>query len=395
MVSSDRHPDEHARTSTFDKNGPQDRMITVQVNAAALDLAPLRVVAADFAARANFDLDAVADLRLAVDEAASQLVAVSAPGSVLTCVLSLDAAQMGVTASVPSHSGTTLRQDSFGWRVLTTLVDEVRVTGEAEANPPVVGITLLKRRPGLPIHGDPVQELLKSPGQLAVLNEAIVVHRKTLASISSGHPDRSKILEEAVSRLEAWRLETLAAATLGLPSDTAGGVQVLPVRYYIDTDDRSVAVEVEGALELLLESYGFRVEMPYRVETGSFFRKVFYSSRERLTPEEVAASLAKIERAAGVRALDLPQSQVDANRADGVAKLLAALERSPSAVIQIGSILLVKVEGTPVVMNLTPQELAELERAPSLFRTPHEVLDFIHKLRQGGQGWSELPTVGT
>jgi hypothetical protein len=278
--------------------------------------------------------------------------------------------------------------------VLTTLVDEVRVTGEPEADPPVVGITLLKRRPELPSHEVTLQERLNSPGQLAVLDEAIVVHRKALAATSSGHPDRPKILEEAVSRLEAWRLEALAAATLGLPSDTAGGVQVLPVRYYLDTDNRAVAAEVESALELLLENYGFRAEMSYRPETGSFFRKVFYSSRERLTPEEVAASLAKIERAAGVRALDLPQSQVDANRADGVAKLLAALEGSPSAVIQIGSILLVKMEGTPVVMNLTPQELAELERAPSLFRSPQEVLDFIHKLRQGGQGWNELPTAG-
>jgi hypothetical protein len=122
VVSSDRHPDEHARASTLSQRGPQDQVITLQVNAAAPDLAPLRVVVADFAARANFELDAVEDLRLAVDGAASQLVAVSAPGTLLTCVLSLDTAQIGVTASVPSRPGTTLRQDSFGWRVLTSRV---------------------------------------------------------------------------------------------------------------------------------------------------------------------------------------------------------------------------------------------------------------------------------
>jgi anti-sigma regulatory factor (Ser/Thr protein kinase) len=53
---------------------------------------------------------------------------------------------MEVTSSVRAKPGTTLRQDSFGWRVLTTLVDEVRVTGEPDHDLPVVSITLLKRR---------------------------------------------------------------------------------------------------------------------------------------------------------------------------------------------------------------------------------------------------------
>lgn len=124
------------------------RSVLVQVKACATELPPLRVVAADLAARADFDLDAVADLRLAVDEAASELVAVAAPDAVLTCVFSLGPAQMEVTSSVPAQPGATLRQDSFGWRVLTTLVDEVRVVDQPDAGPPVLGISLCKRRWG-------------------------------------------------------------------------------------------------------------------------------------------------------------------------------------------------------------------------------------------------------
>lgn len=122
------------------------RSVVVQVGARASELPPLRLVAADLAARADFDLDAVADLRLAVDEAASELVTVAAPEAVLTCTFFLDYGQMEVTSSVPARSGATLREDSFGWRVLTTLVDEVRVIGDPRADPPVVGISLCKRR---------------------------------------------------------------------------------------------------------------------------------------------------------------------------------------------------------------------------------------------------------
>lgn len=123
------------------------RKVLVQVSANATELPPLRLVAADLAARADFDLDTVADLRLAVDEAASELVAVALPNAPLTCTFNLDDEQMVVRASVPARHGARLRQDSFGWRVLTTLVDEVHVTAQPDADPPLLGIALCKRHP--------------------------------------------------------------------------------------------------------------------------------------------------------------------------------------------------------------------------------------------------------
>jgi serine/threonine-protein kinase RsbW len=138
---------EHASTSTSDDGErPSRRTVVMQLRADASELPTLRLVAADLAARADFDLDTVEDLRLAVDEAASELVAVAAADAVLRCTFCLDAAQMEVTSSVPVKPRASLRQDSFGWRVLTTLVDEVRVTDEPDSDPPVVSITLVKRR---------------------------------------------------------------------------------------------------------------------------------------------------------------------------------------------------------------------------------------------------------
>jgi serine/threonine-protein kinase RsbW len=133
----------HAGTST---PGEGKRTVLVQVGASAPELPPLRLVAAGLAARADFDLDAVEDLRLAVNEAASELVAVATPDSVLTCTFCLDGAQMEVTSSVPTRPGAILLQDSFGWRVLTTLVDDVWVTAQPDSVTPVMSITLRKRR---------------------------------------------------------------------------------------------------------------------------------------------------------------------------------------------------------------------------------------------------------
>jgi len=139
--------DEQAHTSTSG-NGERHnrRTVVMEVEASASQLPPLRLVAAALAAHADFDLDTVEDLRLAVDEAASELVAIAAPDTVLSCTFHLNATQMEVTSSVSATPGARVRRDSFSWRVLTTLVDEVRVTGEPESDPPIVGITLLKRR---------------------------------------------------------------------------------------------------------------------------------------------------------------------------------------------------------------------------------------------------------
>lgn len=123
------------------------RTVLVRVGATAAQLPTLRVVAADLAARADFDIDAVSDLRLAVDEVAAELVALAAPGALLTVTFLVDSGQIAVTASVPVERGAVLRQDSFGWRVLSTLVDAAHVLHGRDRNRPVLGITLHKKRP--------------------------------------------------------------------------------------------------------------------------------------------------------------------------------------------------------------------------------------------------------
>lgn len=128
------------------KQQDDGRTVLVRVGAQAAELPPLRLVAGDLATRADFDLDAVADLRLAVDEAAAELVAVAAPDSQVTCTFVLDRHTMRVTASVSARPDAVLRQDTFGWRVLSTLVDEAIPLRTEDGGTPVLGITLCKRR---------------------------------------------------------------------------------------------------------------------------------------------------------------------------------------------------------------------------------------------------------
>jgi len=133
--------------------GAADGTSTVEVRtAASAALIPtIRAVASDLAARADFDLDAISDLRMAVDEACATLVDLAAPASTLTCIFRVQAERIEVSAQVQAaESGTTVSTDTFGWRVLQTLADHVEAQHSVNGGVPVVGIQLDKRAGDLP-----------------------------------------------------------------------------------------------------------------------------------------------------------------------------------------------------------------------------------------------------
>jgi serine/threonine-protein kinase RsbW len=117
--------------------------VEVRVHADPALIPSVRAVAADLAARADFDLDAVSDLRMAVDEACSALVPLAREGGQLRCGFVMSEGRIDVICRVPVRHEATLRQDTFGWRVLTTLTDDAEVL---DADPEWLGIHLRKQR---------------------------------------------------------------------------------------------------------------------------------------------------------------------------------------------------------------------------------------------------------
>lgn len=104
----------------------------------------LRTVVASLAARRDFTLDEIDDLRIAVDEAGALLLAHASPGSQLSAVFGGSAASLRVEVAVAVTTGTSPEPDrrSFGWLLLTVLTDSV-VLGSADQR---LSLTLTKSR---------------------------------------------------------------------------------------------------------------------------------------------------------------------------------------------------------------------------------------------------------
>ena len=101
------------------------RTVEVRVFADAEQVPLLRSFAADIAMRMDFDLDAIEDLRMAVDEACSLLVRSAAPGSALACEFEPGEQTITVRVGVDATGDTPPSADAMGWQILTTLAHGV------------------------------------------------------------------------------------------------------------------------------------------------------------------------------------------------------------------------------------------------------------------------------
>src|SRR3954452_707679 len=107
------------------QDGRRAERLELRVPTTPTQLPAVRAMAGDLAIRMDYDLDAVEDLRLAVDEACATLVLVASADVPLTVVFETTRAGLHIDAWVPTAESTDVPRDGFGWAVLQTLVDNV------------------------------------------------------------------------------------------------------------------------------------------------------------------------------------------------------------------------------------------------------------------------------
>ncbi|BBZ05609.1 anti-sigma-F factor RsbW [Mycolicibacterium chitae] len=124
--------------------------VEVRVTAQLESLAVLRTIIGAVSTFEDLDLDTVADLRLAVDEACTRLIRSAGPDASLVVVI--DPRPNEVVVEVSTETTATddiLPSGSFSWHVLTSLTDDVRTFrdgADVEGAVPVFGIALTTRR---------------------------------------------------------------------------------------------------------------------------------------------------------------------------------------------------------------------------------------------------------
>jgi serine/threonine-protein kinase RsbW len=117
-------------------------VVVLTIPAAGAYLSVLRTATAGLAARLDFTLDQIEDLRIAVDEACGMLLPGTTPGTELRCAFSLGVDRILVEVSVPAGATVAPSRETFAWTVLSALAGEV----DAHDSDGRIAIRLVKRR---------------------------------------------------------------------------------------------------------------------------------------------------------------------------------------------------------------------------------------------------------
>ncbi|MBA9007465.1 serine/threonine-protein kinase RsbW [Actinomadura cellulosilytica] len=118
-------------------------VVTVKLPADSAYLSVLRTATAGLAARLDFTLDEIEDLRIAVDEACAMLLPQAVPGTDLECQFELTGEAMRIAVSVLTVDGLVPSRETFAWTVLSALAGDVDSTVGADDR---VIVMLQKRR---------------------------------------------------------------------------------------------------------------------------------------------------------------------------------------------------------------------------------------------------------
>jgi serine/threonine-protein kinase RsbW len=161
----------------------------------------LRTTAAALAARLDFTLDEIEDLRIAVDEASALLLSQAIPSSQLTCRFELAGDELTVSVSVRSRNPRVPSRSSFAWTVLTALAGKVETSVDPDEQRATV--TLTKR-------GEAVRRPRPSSAEVRKLDEARQARSRRA-------PDRAGAQRDGVA--------TRGSGTTQLPSHETGAVE--------------------------------------------------------------------------------------------------------------------------------------------------------------------------
>jgi serine/threonine-protein kinase RsbW len=132
-----------------------ERSVELRMAAKLENLAALRTLVSAAATFEDLDVDVVADLRLAVDEACTALIRSAAADSTLVLVIDPRDDAVAIIASTTCLGGDVIQPGSFSWHVLRSLTDEVQTfsggnpDGQGPHHGRVFGITLTARRASL------------------------------------------------------------------------------------------------------------------------------------------------------------------------------------------------------------------------------------------------------
>jgi pentapeptide repeat protein len=168
--------------------------------------------------------------------------------------------------------------------------------------------------------------------------------------------------------------ETPKLATIAVDE---GDVADPIISIYTSADD---GAELKEVLARALERFGLELSDDGPAIHGSWFQRFTARVKGIAGSEGAQERLRKLEQAIELEHLGKARAEIDKSKAEAVAAVLGAVQQQESAVVRLGSLVVVKAHGAVAVWTISELEAAELEKDSSLLRDPIKVLEYLRNI---------------
>ena len=186
-----------------------------------------------------------------------------------------------------------------------------------------------------------------------------VLSYESVTALATSSQDDAELLRERITRVGR-----------GIDQQNKKPDAQIPIRLYMsDSQDHE---RVEAALRDLIDEFGFKIDRESPPSFGSYWRELRARPRRSGTdPSTVHQTMAELDRMIRWHIDHDRQLTGFETEAKAIAELVSSLEATREAVIQVGSVLLIKADNIIIVRHLSPEQIASYEDNPHCFRDAH------------------------
>lgn len=171
--------------------------------------------------------------------------------------------------------------------------------------------------------------------------------------------------------------------SLGAISNDVQVTRYVPISVFLDCDkDAEIEKNIDFAISRLCKVFGFSVDSSLPTIYSSIWKRLYLKTIDTLTSPEFSDRLKKVERAAQLELLDKTQSGIEKQQAEAINLLLSSISSTSRAVIQIGSILLIKLpsekDSDLFVVSLSEKQIRHISDNPNILTEPESIMSYLN-----------------
>jgi hypothetical protein len=159
------------------------------------------------------------------------------------------------------------------------------------------------------------------------------------------------------------------------PAETASAVADLPVVIYLS--DETIHEQVEAAVDELLARANRHIVWKDTPVIGSWFRAMRATLAQLVRSPAGREAALSAAHAADSRLILAQDAYVTATFLQNLGPVITSLQPTKDAVLRVGALLIVKVDWTVQVFQLTAAQQITLDHRPQLATRPHEIIEVL------------------